>query len=129
MSMSHDAIGAVRSGLVRHRRFAAETHCRRTFRGRVRSIDGGTGTPQLRAAQSRRVAAILLDLSEVNFIDAHSIGLIVAAWASAKDHGRVLCVVGLHGMPARLFSMLGLERLSRDPASDIDGGGDPHARP
>jgi anti-anti-sigma factor len=52
---------------------------------------------------------ILLDMSGVRFIDAHSIGVIVAAWAAAKARGRVLQVEGLHGLPARVFRLVGLE--------------------
>jgi anti-anti-sigma factor len=126
--MSHDVIGAVRSRFLWDRRSQPKRTVVVRFAGELDLSTAAGVEAQLRAAQSRRVAAILLDLSKVEFIDALSIGLIVAAWANAKDHGRVLRVVGLRGMPARIFSLLGLERLSIDPASDDDGGGNPDAR-
>jgi anti-anti-sigma factor len=128
MSVSYDVIAAVRSRFARDGCSQPKQTVVLRFAGDLDLSTAAVVQAQLEAAQSRRVAAILLDLSDVNFIDAHSIGLIVAAWAYAKDHGRVLRVVGLHDMPARLFSMLGLDRLSGAPASDDDGGGDPDAR-
>ncbi len=128
MSMSHDVLGAVRSRLAQGGHSQPKHTVVVRFAGELDLSTAAGVQAQLSAAQSRRVAAIVLDLSEVNFIDAHSIGLIVAAWANAKDHGRVLRIVGLHGMPARLFSILGLERLSSDATSDDDGEGQPDAR-
>jgi anti-anti-sigma factor len=60
-------------------------------------------------AESGVAAGIVLDLSEVGFIDAHSIGLIVRAWTAAQVHGRTLRVDGLRGLPAQLFGLLNLE--------------------
>ena len=65
----------------------------------------------MRVAESGAAATIVLDMSDVRFIDAHSVGLIVTAWAAAKCRGRQLRVDGLHGMPARVFGLLGLEPL------------------
>lgn len=70
---------------------------------------------------SDRAEVVVLDLSGVCFIDAHSVGLIVAASAAAQDHGRRLEVDGLHGIPATVFGVLGLEpllagRVCRDAA-------------
>ncbi len=65
----------------------------------------------LRVAESGPAATIVLDMSEVSFIDAYSIGVIVRAWAAAKARGRVLQVDGLRGLPARLFRLVGLEPL------------------
>jgi len=53
-------------------------------------------------------ATIVLDLSEVAFIDAHCTGLIVQAWEAAVADGHDLRVTGLHGIPARVFDVLGL---------------------
>ena len=63
----------------------------------------------------RRLAApdtpprIVLDMSDVRFIDAHSIGLIIAAWRTARRHGRTLRLERLRGTPARVVGLLGLE--------------------
>jgi anti-anti-sigma factor len=81
----------------------------------------------MRVAETAAAATIVLDLSAVCFIDAHSTGLIVSAWAAAKFHGRELCVDGLHGIPARVFGLLGLEptlarrTLEADPGGNVDG--------
>jgi len=53
-------------------------------------------------------AAIVLDLSGVAFIDAHCTGLIMRARDTAHARGHELRVTGLHGIPARVFDMLGL---------------------
>jgi anti-anti-sigma factor len=70
---------------------------------------------------------VVLDMSGVRYIDAHSIGLIVGAWSAAKSRGRQLYVDGLCGIPAQLFGLLGLEpmlvRRTREagPGGDVDG--------
>ena len=61
-------------------------------------------------------AAIVLDLSEVTFIDAHCVGLILRARDVAQTHGHELRVIGLHGIPARVFDMLGLAATLGDDA-------------
>ena len=72
----------------------------------------------LRVAESGTAATVVLDMSEVRFIDAHSIGLIVGASKAAKLRGRVLQVDGLDGLPARLFRLVGLERMLVRRTSD-----------
>ena len=59
----------------------------------------------LRLAESGPAARIVLDMSDLEFIDAYGVGLIVSAWKAAKAHGRVLQVDGLHGVPARVFRL------------------------
>jgi anti-anti-sigma factor len=63
----------------------------------------------LRLAESGPTATIVLDMSELGFIDAYGVGVIVGAWKAAKARGRVLRVDGLHGLPARVFRLAGLE--------------------
>ena len=65
----------------------------------------------LNVAESSTATTVVLDMSEVRFIDAHSIGLIVRASKAAKVRGRVLQVDGLDGLPARVFRLVGLERM------------------
>ena len=74
----------------------------------------------LTSAVSDGSLMIMLDLSDVHYIDAHSIGLIVAACTAAKDRGRSLHVSGLHGMPKDLFHILGLQSLLA--TSSVDDG-------
>jgi anti-anti-sigma regulatory factor len=47
-------------------------------------------------------------MSDVDFVDAQSIGLIVQASTVAQHRGRVLRDAGLHGLPARVFRLVGL---------------------
>ena len=63
----------------------------------------------LRIAESGPAATIVLDVSELAFIDAYGVGVIVSAWKAAKARGRVLRVDGVHGLPARVFGLVGLE--------------------
>ena len=63
----------------------------------------------LRLAESGPTPTIVLDMSELEFIDAYGVGVIVSAWRAAKARGRVLRVDGLHGLPARVFGLVGLE--------------------
>lgn len=61
--------------------------------------------------ESTPASLVVLDLSEVRFIDAHSVGLIVAASAAAHRRRRTLIVEGLRGIPATVVRRLGLEPL------------------
>jgi len=60
-------------------------------------------------AETDTAATIVLDMSEVSFIDAHSIGVILHAGMAAEVRGQVLQVDGLCGLPARVIRLLGLE--------------------
>jgi len=82
----------------------------------------------MRVAESGATAPIVLDLSDVRFIDAHSVGLIVTAWAAAKCQGRQLRVDGLHGITARVFGLLGLEPLLVHRTCEDKAGGDARGR-
>jgi anti-anti-sigma factor len=76
--------------------------------------------PLLRGVvESGADAMIVLDMSDVCFIDAYSIGLIMGAWKAAKARGRGLQVDGLRGLPARVFRLVGLE-----PVLVCQGSGD-----
>jgi anti-anti-sigma factor len=66
---------------------------------------------------------IVLDLSDVHFIDAHSVGVIVGAREAAAARGGTLLVAGLRALPARVFSLLGLEPIVK--RCDDESGGDP----
>ena len=68
------------------------------------------GPVLLRLAESAPAATIVLDVSELRFIDAYGVGLIVNARKAAKAHGRALQVSGLQGLPARVLGLLGLDQ-------------------
>ena len=73
----------------------------------------------LQVAESGPAATIVLDMSELDFIDAYGIGTIVNAWKVAKARGRALRVEGLRGLPARVFRLAELEPLLvRPPRGD-----------
>ena len=77
----------------------------------------------LRVAESGPAPTIVLDMSELGFIDAYNVGVIVSAWKAAKARGRVLRVDGLQGEPARVFRLAGLEPLlARRPCRDSSKG-------
>ena len=63
----------------------------------------------LEVVETDTAATIVLDMSEVSFIDAHSIGVILHAWTAAEVRGQVLQVDRLRGLPARVVRLLGLE--------------------
>lgn len=69
--------------------------------------------PELRerltsAVESSTTSAIALDLSDVTFIDARCVGVIMHVSDTAARRGRRLRVVGLHGTPKLVFDVLGL---------------------
>ncbi len=66
------------------------------------------------------LAAVLLDLSALQFIDAHSVGLIVHAEADARVHGRLMRVFGLRGTSALVFKTLGLDYLVVRPSREVE---------
>ena len=76
---------------------------------------------------SARTAAIELDFAAVRFIDAHCLGLIVAAANAARREGRVIRVVGLRGLPARMFALTGLDARLAGPAAGPDADDHPAA--
>jgi anti-anti-sigma factor len=78
----------------------------------------------LRKAAQRGAPVTVVDLSGVTFIDAHGIGLIAGARKSANERGRVLGVVGLHGLVAHVFRLLDLDALVLTAAERHDCEGD-----
>jgi anti-anti-sigma factor len=69
----------------------------------------------LQVASTGGASRIVLDLSDVHFIDAHSVGLIISARETAEAHGRTLYVDGLRSLPARMFRLLNLEPIMKQP--------------
>lgn len=49
---------------------------------------------------------VAIDLSQVNFIDSSGVGLLVFLVKRLWARQRSVCLVGLHGQPARLITML-----------------------
>jgi anti-anti-sigma factor len=78
----------------------------------------------MKVVESGRAAVVVLDLSNVSFIDAGSAGVIVEAWTAARCCGRRLVVDGLRGTPALVFGLLGLEPLLARRMREDKAGGD-----
>lgn len=77
----------------------------------------------LRVAELATASTMVLEMSDVSFIDARGIGLIVQASTAAQLRGRVLQVDGLSGLPARVFRLVGLEDMltRRDAETAVRG--------
>jgi anti-anti-sigma factor len=71
---------------------------------------------------------VVLDLSDLRFIDAHCIGLIVAASHAARDRGLRLAVDGLRGTPALVFGLLGVRPLLSPGRGGEKAGRQAHGR-
>jgi len=69
-------------------------------------------TKLMTAAETCTAAVLVLDLSQVGFLDAQSAGIITAAGEVARRRGTRLRVVGLHGTPKLVFDLLGLREES-----------------
>jgi anti-anti-sigma factor len=61
--------------------------------------------------ESGDAQVVVVDMSEVRFIDAAAVGVIVTAHAAAAARGRHLYVDGLRDRPARVFQILRLDWL------------------
>ncbi|WP_445183475.1 STAS domain-containing protein [Pseudonocardia sp. Cha107L01] len=61
---------------------------------------------------------VVLDVTELNFISAGCIRVLLSTRDTMAARGRVLRVGGLHGMPARVFDVLGLESLLYRPSGE-----------
>ena len=75
----------------------------------------------LEAVETDAAATIVLDMSKVSFIDAHSIGVILHASMAAEVRGQVLQVDGLRGLPARVVRLLGLESMFARSSQTSEG--------
>ncbi|WP_433292408.1 STAS domain-containing protein [Actinoplanes sp. CA-030573] len=63
----------------------------------------------MNVVESSTAGAIVIDMFGVDFIDAGTIGVIMAAWDVARTRGRRLRVDRVHGTPALAFKKLELE--------------------
>jgi anti-sigma B factor antagonist len=76
-------------------------------------------------AESATAATIVVDMTEVSFIDAHSIGVLVSASTVASRAGRVWRVAGLHGLPEKVFELVGLHDMTASAApAEAEGWAD-----
>lgn len=52
---------------------------------------------------------IAVDLTEVSFMDSSSLGVLVAGLKRARDQGGEIRLVGVHGSPAKVIELTGLD--------------------
>lgn len=55
------------------------------------------------------IPRIAIDLSEVSFMDSSSLGVLVAGLKRARDRGGEIRLVGVHGSPAKVIELTGLD--------------------
>ena len=53
---------------------------------------------------------VVVDLAGVDFIDSSGIGSLVFLYKRLKADNRNLCLLGVHGQPAKLMSMLHIDK-------------------
>jgi anti-sigma B factor antagonist len=83
--------------------------------------------PQLRACLATLAGDVVVDLSEVSFVDSQAIGLLIAEHRRRTDAGGRLVVRGASPMTLRTFELTGV-----DQVLDLDGdspGEAPFAEP
>jgi anti-anti-sigma factor len=68
----------------------------------------------LGVVRSAGTRTVVLDLSDVTFVDACAIGVIVDASEVAALAGREFRLVGVQGLPERVFCLVGLGHMLRN---------------
>lgn len=63
----------------------------------------------LSATMAEGSSRIALDLSDVGFMDSSSLGVIVASLKQARERDGTLALVGVHGSPAKVLALTGLD--------------------
>jgi anti-sigma B factor antagonist len=78
--------------------------------------------PRLRALVDGGYRRLIVDASELEFLDSSGLGVLLAAWQRMDRDGRRLEVRGAHGQPARMLAITGSDTLL------ISERGDPPSR-
>lgn len=95
-----------------------------TLIGEFDYAEMATVQEEIHAAEAQRPLVLLLDLSELEFMDSSAVRVILQADSRAREQGRRLALVTGSGPPHRVLSILGLtERLEvvadRDAAKNL----------
>lgn len=69
------------------------------------------------ACVARGPHRVVLDLSGVTFVDAHSVAMIYRTWRDARQAGVSVKIVGTCGFPARVFAICGVGEVLADPVA------------
>ncbi len=81
------------------------------FFGDLDSGNAILGRECIRRALQLGVGLLTLEMSQVDFIDAAWLGVLMGAWRFANDHGRGLTVSNPSRRVTRVLDLIGLNRL------------------
>lgn len=79
-----------------------------SFHGEFDFAEMGTAQEEICAAEAREPAILLLDLTDLEFMDSSAVRVILQADGRAREQARRLVLVTGNGPPLRVLSILGL---------------------
>ncbi|MGH3915858.1 MAG: STAS domain-containing protein [Pseudonocardiaceae bacterium] len=79
-----------------------------SFRGELDYAEMHTAQDEIRAAEDKSPAVVVLDLTGLDFMDSSGVRVILQADNRAREHGRRLTLIIGTGPPHRVLSILGL---------------------
>lgn len=79
-----------------------------SFRGEFDYAEMGLAQEEIRAAEAQQPTVLVLDLTELDFMDSSAVRVILQADSRAREQGRRLAVITGSGPPHRVLSILGL---------------------
>ncbi|MGH4026449.1 MAG: STAS domain-containing protein [Pseudonocardiaceae bacterium] len=79
-----------------------------SFRGEFDYAEMGVAQEEIGAAEAQDPTILVLDLTELEFMDSSAVRVILQADSRARDQGRRLALVTGNGPPHRVLSILGL---------------------
>ncbi len=88
--------------------YTTHTHNGWTVLSIVGELDLHTA-PQLKDAMAEQGTHLVLDLTQVPFMDSSSLGVIVAQLKQVRDRGGDLALMGLHDSPRKVLALTGLD--------------------
>jgi anti-sigma B factor antagonist len=100
--------GAGAGGALRVRRDDEDGRVLLTFAGDLDLSTLPDAEREVRAAEAAAPAVLVVDLSELDFIDSSGVRLVLQAQARARESGRRLAIALGSGRSLRLFEVLGL---------------------
>jgi len=85
------------------------------LKGRVIGVDGEKFSKKLEGAYSKKKSKVVLDVSEVSFLDSHGLGTIVYYFHSMQKEKRQLVILNANPDPGtyvkRLFELTNLDKI------------------
>lgn len=82
-----------------------------------------TAKPQLVALLEAGCRRIVVDASELDYLDSSGLGVLLAAWQRTQRMGGRLELRGVHGQPARILALTGSDTLLLPPRARTPGTG------